>query len=124
MAQNWDIDPKKRDYLTASGAPVETDSLRVPAYFRLKIKRTKWLYAPDDKYGSDYYTLNKIPPNNAAQIIENVGAAALQPMANDGRASSINVQADQISRNGVSLTTTIIDASGQAEVVTFPSLGV
>lgn len=122
--QSWDINPKTGDYVMVKGTPVETNSLRVPTYFRLKIKRQQWMYAPDSKYGSDFYTLKKVPPNNAAQVLENVGAAALQPIANDGRASSIEVVADAISRNGAALTATIIDASGQEEVVTFPGIGV
>lgn len=122
--QSWDIDPKKGDYVMTSGAPNETDSLRVPAYFRLKIKRKKWLYAPNDKYGSDFYTLKKVPPNNTSQVFENVAAKALQPLADDKRAKQIIVTADEVSRNGASLTAEILDASGEAEVVTFPGLGI
>lgn len=122
--QSWDLDPKKGDYVMTNGAPNETNSLRVPAYFRLKIKRTTWMYAPNAQYGSDFYTLKKLPPNNTGQIIENVAAQALQPLADDGRAKQIEVAAQEISRNGASLSATILDASGREETVTFPGLGV
>lgn len=124
MSQSWQMDPKKGDYVMSGGSPEQTDSLQVPAYFRLKIKRKKWLYAPDDKYGSDYYTIVKRPANNAAQVLENVGIAALKPLTDDGRANRIDVSADSVTRNGASLTTTITDASGQPETVTFSGLGV
>jgi phage gp46-like protein len=124
MSQSWQIDPKKGDYVMNLGAPVETNSLQVPAYFRLKIKRKQWLYAPDDKYGSDFYLLQKRPASNAAQKIENVAVNALQPLTDDGRASRIDVVADNFSRNGAALTATILDASGEEEIVTFPGLGV
>lgn len=122
--QSWQMDPTKGDYVMDGGAPVETNSLQVPAYFRLKIKRKKWLYAPDDKYGSDYYTLKKRPATNGAAIIENIGIAALTPLTQDGRATRVDVVADVFNRNGAALTTTIVDASGQEETVTFPGLGV
>lgn len=106
------------------GAPVETDSLQVPAYIRLKAKRKQWMYAPDENWGSDYYTVKKRPSTNAAQRLENIGIAALTPLTDDGRALSVEVTADAIDRSSAALTTTIVDASGQAETVTFPGLGV
>lgn len=124
MSQTWNIDPVTGDYIMDGGAPVETDSLQVPAYFRLKIKRKQWLYAPDDKYGSDFYVVKKRPSTNAAQRLENIAIAALKPLTDDGRANRIDVTADIITRNGAALTTTIVDASGQEETVTFPGLGV
>lgn len=124
MSQSWQMDPTKGDYVMDGGSPEQTDSLQVPAYFRLKIKRKTWLYAPDDKYGSDYYTIVKRPANNAAQVLENIGIAALKPLTDDGRANRVEVSADTVSRNGAALTTTITDASGQPETVTFSGLGV
>lgn len=122
--QTWNLDPITGDYIMSGGAPVETDSLQVPAYFRLKTKRKQWLYAPDDKFGSDYYLIKKRPATNAAQRLENIGSAALKPLTDDGRASSVEVTTDNFTRNTASLTVTITDATGEAETVTFPSLGV
>lgn len=106
------------------GAPEQTNSLQVPAFFRLRIKRKQWMYAPDTRFGSDYYTILKRPSQNAAQRLENIGAAALQPLIDDGRADTVNVTADAFTRNGVALTAEIIDASGEATVSTFSGLGV
>lgn len=122
--QSWNIDPKTGDYVMSGGAPVETDSLQVPAYFRLKIKRKTWMYAPDDKFGSDFYLVKKRPATNAGQKLENIAIAALQPIADDGRAKRITVQTDELSRQGAALTASIIDASGEEQVATFTGLGV
>lgn len=124
MSQSWKFDPIKGDYIMDGGAPEQTDSLQVPAYIRLKTKRKQWMYAPDDDYGCDFFTVLKRPSNNAAQRLENIAAAALKPLTQDGRASSIDVKADDVTRNGAALTTTIVDASGEEETVTFPGLGV
>ncbi len=122
--QSWNMDPHKRDYVMDNGAPVETNSLQVPAFFRLRIKRKQWLYAPDTRFGSDFYTVLKRPSQNAAQRLENIGSAALQPMIDDGRADSVTVTADVFNRNGVSMTTDIVDASGVAQTATFSGLGI
>lgn len=34
MGQNWEIDPVTKDYVMKGGAPVNTDSLTIPAYIR------------------------------------------------------------------------------------------
>lgn len=122
--QSWKVDPHSGDYVLEGGAPVETNSLQMPAYFRLKIKRKTWLYAPDDKYGSDFYTILKRPATNAGQRLENIATAALKPLTEDGRANRIDVETDTLTRNGAGMKTTIVDASGQSETVTFTGLGV
>ena len=124
MAQSWEIDPKTGDYVLEGGAPKQTDSLRIPAYFRLKAKRGTWLYAPDAQFGSDFYTLTKRPSENANKRLENIGIAALQPMLDDGRAQEITVDVTQNKRGATQLATTIVDASGEVEVETFTGLGV
>lgn len=122
--QSWNLDPITGDYIMDGGAPVQTNSLQVPAYFRLKIKRKTWLYAPNDQYGSDFYTLKKRPSTNAGQRLENIAIAALKPITDDGRANRIDVVTDTLTRNGAGMVTTIVDASGTTETVTFTGLGV
>lgn len=124
MAQNWEIDPKTGDYVMEGGAPKQTDSLRIPAYVRLKTPRTQWLYAPDERYGSDFYTIKKRQTTRDASQIETVAANALQPIADDGRARSIEVEATQVARHGVGLETKIVEASGRLDNLSLPSLGV
>jgi len=121
--QSWNIDPSTGDYVNNNGQPDQTNSLNVPAYFRLKISRLQWMYAPDSKYGSDYYTLKKRPAINGNQRIENMTVKALQPLVDDGRASSIQADVTENDREGIVLTTQITDATGEVEVQAFDSLG-
>jgi len=125
--QNWKIDPITGDYVMENGKPVQTNSLQIPAYFRLKIKRQQWLYAPDDNYGSDYFTVKKRPSSNAASRMESIGANALQPLIDDGRASEIeltSISATQTNRNNTGLEVKITDATGEVEAQTFKGLGI
>jgi phage gp46-like protein len=107
-----------------NGAPVETDSLQVPAYFRLKGKRAKWLYAPDTSWGSDFYTVKRRPDESGNQNLENVAIAAVQPLVDDGRALSVDANVVSVGANSAGLQISIVDASGQLQVTTFPGLGV
>lgn len=107
-----------------SGSPKQTDSLRVPAYVRLKTPRNQWMYAPDESYGSDFHNLKKRQTTRDASQIETVAANALQPIADDGRARSIEVEATQVARHGVGLETKIAEASGRLDNLLLPSLGV
>ena len=123
MTQGWDINPDNGDYLQQNGRPVNTNSLKLPAYYRLKIKRKSWQYAPDDKYGSDFFKIVKNTNQTPSQC-ETVGGRALQPIVDDGRALTIEVTTVNTSRHGIGLQTKIVDAEGQVETVTFKSLGV
>lgn len=121
--QSWDIDPVEGDYILDKGSPVTTNSLRVPAYFRLKVKRTQWMYAPDSKYGSDFYTVKKRSQNNSTQRLESIAAKALQPIVDDGRASTIEAEVTDIpNRNAVEMDITVTDNNGEVEKTTFNGL--
>lgn len=120
--QSWDIDPKTGDYILQNGRPLTTNSLRVPSYFRLKIKRTKWMYAPDSKYGSDFYTIQKRPSDSANQRFEATATKALQPIVDDGRALQVQADVTDNSRNGTALLVNITDATGEVEPITFDPL--
>ncbi len=121
--QSWKIDPSTGDYVIENGSPVETDSLTIPAYFRLKAKRGRWLNAPDTNWGSDFYTITKRPSENANQRLENIAVSALQPLVDDGRADSVEVNVLTASRGSAGLETKIVDASGEVETETFKGLG-
>lgn len=123
MNIGWDIDPATGDYLQKDGRPVNTNSLRLPSYYRLKTKRKQWQYAPNDKFGADFFKIVKNSNQTPSQV-ETVGGRALQPIVDDGRALTIDVTTKQTSRHGISLTTAITDAEGNVETVTFNSLGV
>lgn len=122
--QNWEVDPKTGDYVLEGGSPKQTDSLTVPAYFRLKTPRLGWMYAANDKFGSDFHTIKKRQTSRDSSQIETLAANALQPMADDGRAASINIETKVITRNAIGLETQIIKANGKIEELILPSLGV
>lgn len=122
MPQNWLIDPASGDYVLENGKPVETDSLQVPAYFRLKTPRGKWLYAPDDKYGSTFYTLKKQQSQDASAV-ERVAENAVQPILDDGRARQAIVETNVSARNEVVLTTTLQQENGTLDTLILPKLG-
>ena len=73
MAQYWSLDPATGDYVLNGGAPVQITNLQIPAYYRWKIKRTRWLYAPNNKYGSDFFMLKKnISSDNEITRVEDI----------------------------------------------------
>lgn len=121
---SWRIDPKTGDTLMVNGSPVEDDSLIYPAYYRLKIKRSQWLYAPNTSYGSDFYTVKKrFNPNDTNPLI-NIANVALQPMIDDGRASEINASyTTPKSLNDTQLSVEIKDAQGQPQTLKLPAVG-
>ncbi len=118
--KSWDIDPATGDYMVdASGKPKETDSLRVPAFIRLRARRLGWMYAPDANWGSDFWTVRKrhVPQDGAS--LENLALRALEPLVDDGRAKDVTVDAQVQSRYGVGLQVDILDASGQNQELKF-----
>lgn len=121
----WEIDPTTGDYTQELGDAVLTDSLTIPAFFRLKIRRTQWLYAPNDEYGSDFYLLKKRFNGGDVGNIADVAERALQPMLDDKRAKSIDVVVDETQlalRSNSSMEIDILDAQGQVETLNLPSI--
>lgn len=108
----------------SGGSPVETDSLKIPAYFRLKVRRRTWLYAPNDRYGSDFHLIKKRPTGKDTGKIENLAANALQPIADDGRAAEMSVETKQTSRHGIGLEVKILEQNGRIDQLNIPGLGV
>jgi phage gp46-like protein len=122
MSKQWAIDPTRRDYEMTGGAPRETASLTVPAYYRLSAKRRTWMYAPDETWGSDFHLEKKRATNQDASRQETIAARALQPMIDDGRASEIEVNAAEKTRHGLSLAIRITDGQGEPEQINFVPL--
>lgn len=123
MAQNWTINPKTGDYVMQGGSPVQTSDLYTPAYIRLKVPRTRWLYAPNSKYGSDFWQLRKRQTGRDVSNVEITAGRALQPIADDGRAASISVTFTEVVRGAVAIQTSIKQANGQIIQFTIPSVG-
>lgn len=120
--QSWKVNPESGDYLLDKGRPVETNSLQMPAYFRLRTRRREWLYAPDDKYGSDFHTVTRNQTQNGPTFIEALAEQALQPVVDDGRASEIEITGKLESRSNVSLEVAITDSSGKIERLVFTEI--
>lgn len=121
MNQNWQIDPMKGDYVMSGGAPVQTDSLTIPAYIRIKTQRSKWLYAPDANYGSNYALVRK-RDNSTASTLETIGADALRPIVDDGRANRIDVTTVAVARHGIGQKIDILDARGRLQTLILPTV--
>lgn len=122
--QNWEINPDTGDYVMEGGAPKQTNSLRVPAYIRLKTPRGGWMYAPNETYGSEFRSIQKRLSTVNSSNVEGAAARALMPLANDGRASEIDISLNGTSRHGVGLNVTLRDQRGQIEQLQLSSLGV
>lgn len=122
MAGNLNLDPKTGDYILENGSPQETDSLTIPAYLRLKTQRTRWLYAPNEDYGSDFYLVQKRRTDQDTTFIENIAIAALNPITQDARANRIDVETVAVARHGIGLRTVIYDARGNVEELVLPSI--
>ena len=125
MAQNWNIDPMTKDYVMIGGAPEETDSLTVPAYFRLKITAGQWLYAPDPRtYGSRFSSIKKRPTGSDATLIESTAKAALQPIIDDGRAVGTVIKTTFSNRHAVGISVEIEKQQGVIDQLEIPSIGI
>jgi len=114
---SWALDPHSGDFLTDKGLPIRDESLQVPAYIRLKTTRKKWMYAPDNNYGSDFATARK-KTTRTSSLLENIGEKALQPLIDDLRAESVAFTMNGIDRHGESFLCEIIDADSQSEAFT------
>lgn len=123
MGQNWDRDPATGDYIMKNGSPLETDSLRIPAYTRLKVRATQWLYAPDKNYGSYLFRLKKRQTNRDTTEVENICANALRPLTADGRANQIDIEFDAVARNGVGLSIKLKSDAGAEDELKLNPLG-
>jgi phage gp46-like protein len=122
--QSWKMDPTRGDYVLEKGSPVQTNSLVMPAYFRMKTKRQEWLYAPDALYGSDLHLIKKRTTSQDSTLVEKTAARALQPIVDDLRASEVSIDATEKTRNGVAMQVEITDAQGNVERLVIPGLGV
>lgn len=122
---SWNINPVTGDYvMDATGKPVVNSDLKTPAYFRLSVNRTSWMYAPDANYGSDFYLLRKKQTPKDATSVEAIANRALQPMIDDGRASSVTATLLAQDRGSAAMGVLIIDAQGKPTVLPLETIGV
>lgn len=119
MAQNLQIDPSTGDYIIVNGRPVEDGTLNTPAYIRLKVKRTQWMYAPDTKFGSDFYLFQRRHLLSNDQAMLAVAQRALQPLIDDGRAAAVQVSQVDSEGSAWECQAAITQANGQTNPLTF-----
>ena len=124
MTKNWNLNPETGDYVLVGGAPENVETLKIPAYIRLKTKRQKWMYAPDLNYGSDLYLIVRKKNGETSSQVEDTSAKALQPIVDDDRATSIEVETTQEARHALGLKITVTDAGGRTENIDIKPLGV
>ncbi len=110
---NPEINPTTGDYVIENGNMVRDESLQFPAHARMKIQAGTWLYAPDDDYGSNFGIVKK-RTNRSTPLLQNVAERALQPLIDDGRAVSVQVEATASNtRHDANLTVTVVDRNQQ-----------
>jgi phage gp46-like protein len=127
MSQNitWSLDPTIGDYVMGTdGNPVQDTSLLTPSYIRLKTQRTKWLYAPDNTFGADFYLIQKNHSGSDTDTLQSVAQRALQPCIDDGRASAIAVTNAGQSLYESDLSVIITDVIGQPVAIPLDSIGI
>lgn len=82
------------------------------------------MYAPDSKFGSDYYKLVRNNTTKPQTALENIAARAVQPIVDDGRANNIAVTVTGVSRDGVSVEVDISSGQTQVSTLNLTGLGV
>jgi phage gp46-like protein len=117
------INPQTKDYQIVGGNAVQDTSLDTPIYIRLKVQRTKWLYAPDASYGSDFYKQTKKSSTTGANTSQIEAISALQPMVDDGRILSLRTDLVSQSRFSTAIKLTYLQSSNSADQVTIVPIG-
>lgn len=113
--ESWKLDPETRDYEQEDGAPVIDLTLKMPIYFRTMVPRTRWLYAPDTRYGSDFWQVKTKQGANSPALVQGIQERAVQPIIEDGRASEITVTPSALARQGIALDVKAVDSSGKEQ---------
>jgi phage gp46-like protein len=111
------------DYVVGTdGKPVLDTSLAPPLRVRLRCHRTKWLYAPNSQYGSDFFKYNRRKSTVFIDSLgQNIAKKAIQPMIDDGRADNVDVSTQSTRRGGVALGIALTDTQQNKPVaVTVP----
>lgn len=116
-SESWLIDPATKDYVLDGGKPVITTELTMPVYFRTMVPRTRWLYARDNNYGSDFWREKTKQNSNTPRRLEAVQARCIQPIIDDGRALEFEITASAAPRQGVALNVRIVDPAGNEQEI-------
>jgi len=110
------IDPDTGDYVLQDGLFVQDSYLSTPVFLRLFSHRGT--YIDDETYGSRLHELERAKsPESAARLAPSIVLEALQPLIDDGLASSVEVTAeteiraiDGSSRRGCAIHVVVYDS--------------
>jgi phage gp46-like protein len=112
------INPRTRDWeMDADGFLVSTNSLAQAGYIRLTAHFGEWMH--DTTLGSTLFDLNAKAETTGESEVVRRAERALQPLIDDGRASSVTVKLLESTRYGRAIDVTIVDARSN-EAVRFP----
>ena len=118
-SHSFKINPVTKDYeLDSKGKPIIDKSLKTPAYFRLTIPRTKWMY-----YGSDYYLAKKNLTGSYASNVTKIADKALEPLIDSGRAIDITTSLEERSRHGAAISIKIQESLHSKEDISLIPVG-
>ena len=125
LSEQIDRDPSNGDYVVVNGSPVRTNSPTVPAFIRTKVPRAAWLYAPNNKYGSNVAKITRFTGkrNGAATAIESAVAQSIEPMVELGEIQDSSVTAIDANRNGVQVKIVLLDINGQEQELILRPVG-
>ncbi len=115
---NPTIDPSTGDYVIEKGDTVKDYTLKFPAYVRMKVQRKRWLYAPDDNYGADFFKVLKRSVNTP-RVLEQMTNKALQPLIDDKRAVEISSFSRPLTRNMCNIEVNILEANRTLQTFEF-----
>lgn len=101
MAQNLQLDPKKKDYVVENGSPIASDRVLEAAYYAITIPQGQWLYGTIDQ-GSLLYTLaNKKRFGTTEQNFEAYAVNAInKQVVETGQAKRAQVTNIEATRTG------------------------
>lgn len=93
MAQNLQVNPVTRDYVTENGSPVPSDRVFEACYYALLIPQSKWLYGQVGQ-GSLLYTLQNVKRTSSIEQLFAAFAsdAIRRQVVDNGQASSVSVK--------------------------------
>jgi len=111
------------DYvLDEAGRLVMTDTPEPAIRTRLRGRRRRWLHAPNQQWGSDFYAYKRRPSTKFSDgLAESIATRALEPLENNGRIADVAITTEQTKRGGVAITVFYKDTlQGENYAVTTP----
>jgi phage gp46-like protein len=101
MAQNLQINPQSRDYVTVNGSPVPSDRVEEASYYALTIPEGKWQYGQQGQ-GSLLFTLANTKRNSSVEqnFAAYADASLKRQVVATGLATGAKTENLQTSRTG------------------------